>query len=110
MPEGVTVGAGVHGGKELVVAGVVDGEHGGEELIVAEVMAGDCGTRVGRYLGTGVDLHGEEELPTPSAPAKSLYVGVVPSSTALSHAHPRPSSNTTLCTMCTRCVPGSRME
>jgi hypothetical protein len=72
---------------------------GGEELVVAG--AGEHGAGVGGDLGAGVDLL-EEELPTPPAPSKwtysmvkSSYVGVVPSSTALSHAHPRPSSNTT---------------
>jgi hypothetical protein len=86
---------------------------GGEELDVAGVVAGECGAAVGGDLGTGVDLLGEE-LPTPLAPSKwtysmvkSSYVGVVPSSTALSHAHRRPSLNTTLRAVCTRCVPGS---
>ena len=74
---------------------------GGEELVVAG--AGERGVGVGGDLGAGVDLVGEE-LPTPLAPSKwtysmvkSSYVGVVPSSTALYHAHPRPSSNTTSC-------------
>jgi hypothetical protein len=87
---------------------------GGEELVVA--IAGERGAGVGGDLGAGVDLLGEE-LPTPPAPSKwtysmvkSLYVGVVPSSTALSHAYPRPSSKTTSRAVRTRCVPGSRMR
>jgi hypothetical protein len=73
---------------------------GGEELVVAG--AREHGAGVGGDLGAGVDLLGEE-LPTPPAPSKwtysmvKSYVEVVPSSTALSHAHPRPSSNTTSC-------------
>jgi hypothetical protein len=69
--------------------------------------------------GTEVDMLGEEELPTPTLPAslkwmcstvKSSYVGVEPSSTALSHAHPRPSLNPTTRAVRTRCVFVSRMR
>jgi hypothetical protein len=59
VPEGVTVGAGAHGGEELAVAGVVARERGGEELVVAGVVAGERGTGVGGDLGAGVDLLGE---------------------------------------------------
>jgi hypothetical protein len=113
VPGGVTIGAGVRGGEELAVTGVVAGEHGVEELIVAG--AGERGTGVGGDLGTRVDLL-EEESPTPPAPSKwtysmvKSYVGVVSSSTALYHAHPRPSSNTTSRAVRTRCVPRSRMR
>jgi hypothetical protein len=92
----------------------VAGLRGGEELVVAG--AGERGGGVGGDLGAGVDLLGEELL-TPPAPTmwtysmvKSSYVGVVPLSTALSQAHPRPSSNTTSCAVRTRCVPGLRMR
>ena len=110
----VPVGAGVRG-----VAGCGGA---GEELIAAEVLAGERGAvgvadaGVGGGSETGVDALAEE-LPTPPAPSKwtysivkSSYVGAEPSSTALSHAHPRPSSNTTSRAMRTRCVFGSRMR
>jgi hypothetical protein len=90
----------------------VAGLRGGEELVVAG--ARERGTGVGGDLGAGVGLVGEGS-PTPSAPSKwaysmvkSSYVGVVPSSTALSQAHPRPSSNTTSRAVRTHSVPGSR--
>jgi hypothetical protein len=111
--EGI-VGAVVRGDEELTVAGVVVGLRGGEVLVVAG--AGERGARVGGDMGAGVGLLGEE-LPTPPAPSKwtyalvkSLYIGVVSSSIALSQAHPRFSSNTTSCAMHTRCVPRSRMR
>ena len=115
MPGEVPVGVGVRG----------DAGYGGasEGLIAAEVLAGErgavgvAGAGVGGGLGTGVDALGKEELPTPLAPSKwmystvkSPYVGAEPSSTALSHAHPRPSLNTTLRAVRTRCVFGSRMR
>ena len=115
MPGVVPVGAGVRG-----VAGCGGA---GEELIAAEVLAGErgavgvAGAGVGGGSGTGVDALAEEEPPTPPAPSKwtystvkSSYVGAEPSSTALSHAHPRPSSNTTSRAVRTRCVFGSRMR
>jgi hypothetical protein len=53
---------------------------------------------------------GGRELPTPLSPSKWVYstvklsyVEVEPSSTALSHAYPRPSSNTTSRVVRTRC-------
>jgi hypothetical protein len=108
VPGGVAVTAGVHG--------VTDCGGGGEDLIAAVVMAGERGLEVGGGSGTGVDMLGGRELPTPPAPSKWTYstvklsyVGVEPSSTALSHAHPRSSSNTTSRIVCTRCVPVSRM-
>ena len=115
MPEGVAVGTGVRGvagcggaGEELVAAGVAARERG---------AAGVAGTGVGEGSGTGVGALGEEELPTPPAPSKwtystvkSSYVGTEPSSTALSYAHPRPSSNTTSRAMRTHCISGSRMR
>jgi hypothetical protein len=98
----VAVDAGVHG-----VAGC-DG--GGEELVAAEIVAGERGAEVGGGSGTGVDMLGGRELSTPPAPLKWTYsmmklsyVGVEPSSTALSHAHPHPSLNTTSCVVRTRC-------
>jgi hypothetical protein len=69
------------------------------ECVVAidEVVAGERGAEVGRRSGTGVDMLGGRELPTPPALVKWTYstiklsfVGVEPSSTALSHVHPRP--------------------
>jgi hypothetical protein len=115
VPEGVAVGAGVRG-----VAGCGDAA---EELGAAGVVAGECGAAgvagagVGGGLGTGVGTLGKEELSTPPAPSKwtysmvkSSYVGVEPSSIALSHAHPHPSSNTMLRAVRTRCVSGSRMR
>jgi hypothetical protein len=66
VPGGVIVGAGVHGGEELVVARVMARVHG-EELVVAR--ARECDARVGGDLGAKVDLLGEE-LPTPLAPSK----------------------------------------
>jgi hypothetical protein len=108
-----TVGAGVRGDGELAGARVVARWRGGEELVVAG--AGERGVVVITDLGAGVGLL-EEGSPTPPAPlkwtysmVKSSYVGVVPSSTALSQAHPLPSSNTTSRTVRTHSVPGSRM-
>src|SRR6185503_6280102 len=115
VPGGVAVGAGVRGvagcggtAEELGAAGVVAEGRG---------AAGVAGAGVGGGSGTGVGTLGEEELPTSPAPSKwtystvkSSYVGVEPSSTALSHAHPRPSSNTTSRAVRTRCVSGSRMR
>jgi hypothetical protein len=64
-----------------------------------------------------VDMLGGRELSTPPAPLKWMYstvklsyVGVEPSSIALSHAHLRPSSNTTSRVVRTRCVLGLRMR
>jgi hypothetical protein len=115
MPGGVAGGAGVR-----EIAG---GSGVGEELVAARVMAGErgaarvAGAGVGGGSGTGVGTLGEEKLPTPPAPSKwtysivkSSYVGVEPSSAALSHAHPRPSLNTTSRAVRTRCVSGSRMR
>ena len=115
MPREVPVGAGVRGGAGY---GGAD-----EELIADEVLArergavGVAGARVGRGSGTGVDALVEEELPTPPAPSKwtystvkSSYVEAESSSTALSHAHPCPSSNTTSRAVRTRYVFGSRMR
>jgi hypothetical protein len=92
------------------VHGVIGCGGGGEDLVAAEVVVGERGTEVGRGSGTGVDMLGGKELPTPPAPSKWTYstvklsyVGVEPSSTALSHAHPRPSSNTTSRVVRTRC-------
>jgi hypothetical protein len=106
---GVAVDAGVHG--------VTGCGGGGEDLVAAEVVAGEHGAEVGGGSGTGVDMFGKRELPTPPAPSKWTYltvklsyVEVEPSSTALSHAHPRPSSNTTSHVVRTRYVPGSRMR
>jgi hypothetical protein len=89
---------------------------GGKDIVGAEVVAGQCSAQVDGGSGTGVDMLGGRELPTPPAPSKwtystvkLLYVGVEPSSTTLSHVHPRPSSNTTSHIVRTRCVPGSRM-
>jgi hypothetical protein len=64
-----------------------------------------------------VDMLSKRELPAPPALSKWIYsmvklsyVRVEPSSTALSHVHPHPSSNTTSCVVRTRYVPGSRMR
>jgi hypothetical protein len=93
VPGGLAVDAGVHG--------VTNCGGGGEDLIAAKVMAGERGAEVGGGSGTGVDMLGGRELPTPPAPSKwtystvkLFYVGVEPSSTVLSDAHPGPSSNT----------------
>jgi hypothetical protein len=109
VPRGVTVDAGVHG-----VAGCGGG---GEDLVAAKVVAGERSAEVGGGSGTGVDMLGGRELPTPPAPLKWTYssmklsyVGVEPAFTTLSHAHPCPSSNTTPHVVRTRCVPGSRMR
>jgi hypothetical protein len=108
VPEGVAVDARVHG--------VTNYGGGGEDLIAAEVGAGEHGAEVNRGSGTGVDMLSGRALPTPTAILKWTYttvmlsyVGVEPSSTALSYAHPRPSSNTTSRVVRTRYVPGSRM-
>jgi hypothetical protein len=109
VPGGVAVDAGVHG--------VTGCGGGGEDLVAAEVMAGERGAEVGGGLGTRVDMLGGRELPTLPAPSKwtyltvkLLYVGVELSSTALSHAHHRPLSNTTSRVVRTRCVSGSIMR
>jgi hypothetical protein len=65
VPGEGTVGAGVRGDKELVVAGVVLGLHGAEELAVAR--ARERGARVDGDLGAGVGLL-EEGSPTPPLP------------------------------------------
>jgi hypothetical protein len=62
VPGGVAVNAGVHG--------VTGCGGGGEDLIAAEVVAGERGAEVGGGLGTGVDMLGGRELPTPPAPSK----------------------------------------
>jgi hypothetical protein len=86
MLGGVAVDAGVHG-----VTGCGGGD---EDLVAVEIMAGEHGAEVGRGLGNGVDMLGGRELPTPPGPSKWTYlivklsyVGVEPSSTALSHVH-----------------------
>jgi hypothetical protein len=105
---GVAVDAGVQG--------ITGCGGGGEGLIAAEAVAEECGAEVGGGSETGVDMLGGRELSTLPAPlkwtyttVKLSYVGVESSSIALSHAHPRPSSNTTSRVVRTRCVPGSRM-
>jgi hypothetical protein len=111
VPRGVAGGAGV---RE-----VADGSGVGEELVAAGVVVGERGTagvasaRISGGSGTGVGTLGEEELRTPPAPSKwtysivkSSYVGVEPSSAALSHAHPRPSLNTTSRAVRTHCALG----
>jgi hypothetical protein len=109
VPGGVAVTAGVHGGTDYGGRG--------EDIIAAEVVAGQRSAEVGGGSGIGVDMLGGRELPTPLAPSKWTYsmmnlsyVGVEPSSTALSHVHPHHSSNTTSHVVRTRCVPGSRMR
>jgi hypothetical protein len=109
VPGGVAIAAGV--------CGVTGCGGAGEDLIAAEVVAGERGAEVGGGSKTGVDMLGGRELSSPPAPSKWAYsavklsyVGVEPSSTALSHAHPRHSSNTTSRVVRTRCVPGSRMR
>jgi hypothetical protein len=105
----VALAAGVHGGTSC--------GGGGEDIIAAEVVAGQRSAEVGGDSGTGVDMLGGRELPTPPAPSKWTYsmvklsyVRVEPSSTALSHIHPRPSSITMSRVVRTRYVPGSRMR
>jgi hypothetical protein len=105
----VAVAAGVHGGTSC--------GGGGEDIIAAEVVAGQRSAEVGGGSGTGVDMLGGRELPTPPVPSKWTYstvklsyVGVEPPSTTLPHVHPHPSSNTTSHVVRTRCVPGSRMR
>jgi hypothetical protein len=109
VPGGVAVAA--------VVLGVTSYGGGGEDLIAVEVVVGERDAEVGRGSGTGVDMFGGRELSTPPAllkwtysTVKLSYVRVKPSSTALSHAHPRPSSNTTSRVVRTRCVPESRIR
>jgi hypothetical protein len=109
MPGGVADAAGVHGGTGC--------GGGGEDIVAAEVVAGQRSAEIGGDSGTGVDMLGGRELPTPPAPSKWTYstvklsdVRVEPPSTALSHIHPHPSSNTTSRIMRTRCVLGSRMR
>jgi hypothetical protein len=100
VPGGMAVNAGVHG--------VASCGGGGKDLVAAEASGG---------LGTGVDMLGGRELPTPLAPLKWTYstvklshVKFKPPSTALSHAYSRPSSNTTSRIVHTCCVPGSIMR
>jgi hypothetical protein len=109
VPGGVGTDAGVNG-----VAGCGGG---GEDLVAVEVVAGECDAEVGGGSGTGVDMLSGTELPTLLAPlkwtystVKLSYVGVEPSSTALSHAYPHPSSNTTSHVVHTCCVAKSRMR
>jgi hypothetical protein len=93
VPGGVADAARMHGGTGC--------GGGGEDIVAAEVVTGQRSAEVGGDSGTGVDMLGGRELPTPPAPSKWMYstvklsdVGVEPPSTALSHIHPRPSSNT----------------
>jgi hypothetical protein len=109
VPGGVADAAGVHGGTGC--------GGGGEDIIAAEVMAGQRSAEVDGDSGTGVDMLGGRELPTPPAPSKWTYstvklldIRVELPPTALSHIHHRPSSNTTSRVVHTRCVPGSRMR
>jgi hypothetical protein len=102
VPGGVAVAAGVDGGSGC--------GGGGEDLVAAKVVAGQRRAEVGGGSGTGVDMSGGRELPTSPAPlkwtyltVKLSYVGVEPSSTTLSHAHHRLSSNTTSRVVHTRC-------
>jgi hypothetical protein len=107
VPGGVAVAAGVHGVTDC---------GGGEDLIASEVVAGERGAEVSGGSGTGIDMLGGKELPTPPAPSKWMYstvelsyIKVESSSTALSHAHPHPSSNTMSRVVRTCCVHRSRM-
>jgi hypothetical protein len=59
VPGGVAVDAGVHG--------VTGCSGSGEDLVATEVMVGERGTEVDGGSGTGVDMLGERELPTPSS-------------------------------------------
>ena len=88
----MTAGAGVRGVAGCGAIGVAD-------------------TGVDEVLGTALDVLGKEELLTPPASSKwmystikSSYAGVEQSSTALSHAHPRPSLNTTSRAVRTLCL------
>jgi hypothetical protein len=54
---GVADAAGVHGGTDC--------GGGGEDIIAAEVVAGQRSAEVGGDSGTGVDMLGGRELPTP---------------------------------------------
>jgi hypothetical protein len=108
VPRGVAITTGVHGGTSC--------GGGGEDIIAVEVVAGQRSAKVGGGSGTGVDMLGGRELPNPPAPSKWTYsmvklsyVGFEPSSAALSHVHPHPSSNTMSRIVRTCCVLGSRM-
>jgi hypothetical protein len=79
MPGGVAVAAGVHG--------VTGCGGGGKDLVAAEVVAGERGTKVSRGSGTGVDMLGGRELPTPPAPSKWTYSMVKLSYVGVEH-HP----------------------
>jgi hypothetical protein len=59
---GVAVAAGVHEGTDC--------GGGGEDIVAAEVVAGQRNTEVSGDSGTGVDMLGGRELPTPPAPSK----------------------------------------
>jgi hypothetical protein len=65
VPGGVAVAAGVHGGTSC--------GGGDEDLVPAEVVAGQRRAVVGGGSGTGVDMLGGRELPTPPAPSKWTY-------------------------------------
>ena len=115
MPGGVAAGAGVRGvaGCGAGVRGVA-GCGAGVRGVASRGAVGIACTGVGEGVGTEVGVLAEEELPTPPAASKwtystmkSSYVGVELSSTALPHAHPRPSLNTTSRAVRTRCVFGS---
>jgi hypothetical protein len=60
VPGGMAIDAGVHG--------VTGCGGGGEDLIIAEVVAGERSAEVGGGSGTGVDMLGRRELPTPQLP------------------------------------------
>jgi hypothetical protein len=109
VPGEVVVATGVHGASDY--------GGGGEDNAAAEVVAGQRSAEVDGDSGTGIDMLGGRELPTPPAPSKWTYsmvklsyIRVEPSSTALSYVHPRPSSNTTSRVVRTHCIPGSRMR
>jgi hypothetical protein len=65
VPGGLAVAVGVHG--------VTGCGGGGEDIVAAEVVAGELGAKVSGGLGTGVDMLGGRELPTPPAPSKWTY-------------------------------------
>jgi hypothetical protein len=82
VPGGVADAAGVHGGTSC--------GGGGEDIVAAEVVAGQHSVEVGGGSGTGVDMLGGRELPTPPALSKWTY-----STVKLSYVHrfvPCPSS------------------
>jgi hypothetical protein len=81
---GVADAAGVHGGTGC--------GGGGEDIVAAEVVARQRSAEVGGDSGTGVDMLGGRELPTPPALSKWTYSTVKLSDVGVKFSEELPST------------------